>query len=260
MSPLATALRLCLAAAVALAAFVSTKARAADAPAGQTIVVISLVGDEFTVAIRRYDSSTRNNPNEVRRFPVADAVFDRVAMSAAEAAIQKARPGTNVLQASIRDARLFAAQDRLLQESPESQGLRAAVRDLLAKYGAHQLLLVTKRRAEASFELVESRVGGGMLEGLGFYVDNTTSIVRVGSNERSAGFLSPYAYATVSLLDAATMRTIRSQAAKESTMALTVDSKDAVKAWDSLGAEAKVEALERALRSAVDRATTAVLE
>ena len=98
-----------------------------------------------------------------------------------------------------------------------------------------------------------------MLNGIGFYVDNTTSIVRVGSNEDNPGFLSPFTYATVSLIDAATMRTIRSQAATQTTMALTVDSKDAVKAWDSLGAEAKVDALERSIRSAVERATTAVL-
>jgi hypothetical protein len=71
--------------------------------------------------------------------------------------------------------------------------------------------------------------------------------------------MSPFAYVTVSLLDAASLRLVRSDYALESSMALAVDSAEAVRAWDALAPEGKVASLERVLRNGVDRATTAVL-
>ena len=71
--------------------------------------------------------------------------------------------------------------------------------------------------------------------------------------------MSPFAYVTVSLLDAASLRLVRSDCALESSMALAVDSTEAVRARDALTPEGKVASLERVLRNGVDRATTAVL-
>ena len=233
-------------------------ARAADPPA-RIYAVVSLVGDQFSVIKRRPQIGAHRDTNERLEFPVADAHFDRMAMTAAEAAIRRARPGVDVLQASIRDPRLFAAQDKLLTETPESHDLRVALQGLLAKYGATHLVLVTKRRNEASFKIVNSTIGSGTISGIGFYLDSVTTMVREGSKEASPGFLSTYAYVTVSLLDAASLRLVRSEYALESSMALAVDSTEAVRAWDALTPEGKVASLERVLRNGVDRATTAVL-
>jgi len=231
-------------------------ARAADPPA-RIYAVISLVGDQFSVIKRRPQIGAHRDTNERLEFPVADAHFDRMAMTGA--AIRRARPGVDVLQASIRDPRLFAAQDKLLTETPESHDLRVALQGLLAKYGATHLVLVTKRRNEASFKIVNSTIGSGTISGIGFYLDSVTTMVREGSKEASPGFLSTYAYVTVSLLDAASLRLVRSDYALESSMALAVDSTEAVRAWDALTPEGKVASLERVLRNGVDRATTAVL-
>jgi len=231
-------------------------ARAADPPA-RIYAVISLVGDQFSVIKRRPQIGAHRDTNERLEFPVADAHFDRMAMTGA--AIRRARPGVDVLQASIRDPRLFAAQDKLLTETPESHDLRVALQGLLAKYGATHLVLVTKRRNEASFKIVNSTIGSGTISGIGFYLDSVTTMVREGSKEASPGFLSTYAYVTVSLLDAASLRLVRSEYALESSMALAVDSTEAVRAWDALTPEGKVASLERVLRNGVDRATTAVL-
>ena len=55
------------------------------------------------------------------------------------------------------------------------------------------------------------------------------------------------------------MRTLKSVVALESEMTLTVDSKDAVRAWDALTAEQKVDALEAVITSGVTRATAAAM-
>ena len=257
MSPFASSRRATAAVlAVATMLGLAGGARAADPPA-RIYAVISLVGDQFSVIKRRPQIGAHRDTNERLEFPVADAHFDRMAMTGA--AIRRARPGVDVLQASIRDPRLFAAQDKLLTETPESHDLRVALQGLLAKYGATHLVLVTKRRNEASFKIVNSTIGSGTISGIGFYLDSVTTMVREGSKEASPGFLSTYAYVTVSLLDAASLRLVRSDYALESSMALAVDSTEAVRAWDALTPEGKVASLERVLRNGVDRATTAVL-
>ena len=55
------------------------------------------------------------------------------------------------------------------------------------------------------------------------------------------------------------MKPLRSVQARESEMNLPVYSTGAVRAWDALSAAAKADALERVLRRAVERATTAAL-
>ena len=89
--------------------WVGATARAADPPA-RTYAVVSLIGDQITVIQHRPQFGTRIDTNQRDEIPVADATFDRMAMSAAEAAIRRAQPGANVFQASIRDKRLFACR------------------------------------------------------------------------------------------------------------------------------------------------------
>lgn len=240
--------------ALSLALVAVTGARAADPPAS-TYAVLSLVGDQINVVKRRMQTGTRLSPNELLELPVADATFDRTAMVAAEAAILRAKPGANVLQASIRDKRLFALQGGLLVDAADSRDLRAGLQGLMAKYGATHLVIVTKQRSPASFKIVGSTVGQGLIEGIGFYVDPVTPMVHEGSNEESPGFLCTFAYLRVTVLDAVSMKALRAGTALESRMYITPDSKDAVRAWDTLPADKKVDALEAVIRSGVARAT-----
>jgi len=238
--------------------WVGATARAADPPA-RTYAVVSLVGDQITVIQHRPQFGTRIDTNQRDEIPVEDATFDRIAMSAAEAQIRRAQPGAHVFQASIRDKRLFALQEGLLTDMAESRDMRAAMQGLLANHGATHLVLVTKRRSAASFKVQQATIGRGFLAGIGFYLDTVTRLVYEDSSLQSPGFLAPYAYLNVSLVDAASLSTLKSAAAQETTMSLSIDSKDAVRAWDSLTGPQKVEALERVIKSGVTRATAAAL-
>ena len=248
-----------LVAALALGANASAQQAAPPSPIPPTFALMSLVGDQFSVVLRREETSSRIDSNDRREFPIAAATLDDIAVGAAESAIKRLKPVSPVLRFSIRDPRLFALQEKLLVDSAESRGMREALAKLLRENGATRLVLVTKWRDDAQFQLVNMKTGTGKISGLGFYVDSYMRLTRVETGESTTGFLGPYAFVSVTLVDVATMAPIRSVPARESEMKLPLDAKGAVRAWDALTPEGKLEALERVLRRAVDSATVAAL-
>ncbi len=238
----------------------ATAADPAAAPASRTYAVVSLIGDQFGIVTRRSDVGTRLDPNERTSLPVPDPVFDRIAADAVEKALIEAKPGTQVLKASIRDPRLFALQEKLLVESPESHDMRIAVHDLLAKAGATDLILVTKQRAEPSFKLGDGMMGGiGWVSGIGFYIDNASRMFTTEHKMTGEGFLAPYAHVMVSLLDLASMRVVKSKPGLETTMALPQDKKPANHSWDAMSPKEKVDALEYVIKKAVATGMSGIL-
>jgi len=233
---------------------------AAAAPAAPTYAVVSLIGDQFGIVTRRSDVGTRLDPNERVSLPVPDAIFDRVAADAVEKALLAAKPGTPVLKASIRDPRLFALQEKLLVESPESHDMRVAVHDLLAKAGATELILVTKQRGEPTFKVVDGALGGtGWVSGIGFYIDNVSRMYNLEHKMTGEGFLAPYAHVMVSLLDVGSMRVVKSKHGFETTMALPQDKKPANHSWDAMSPQEKVDALEYVIKKAVATGMSGIL-
>lgn len=231
----------------------------ASAPA-RTYAIVSLIGDQFSVVSRRPDVGTRLDPNERANFPVPDAVFDRIAATAVEKGLNDVRPATPVLKASIRDPRLFALQEKLFTESDESHDMRVALHDLLAKAGATHLVLVTKRRGDARFPVVTGTIGGGgPISGLGFYLDNETTMYNVKSKKEGSGFLAPFTYVMVSLIDLPSMRVLKSKQALESLMWLPAE-KDVDRSWDALSAKEKVDALDLLIRRSVATGMTGMLD
>ena len=230
---------------------------AASAP--PTFAVLSLVGDQFTVVGRKDEVGSRLDQNTRRSYAVESPVLDEYALDAAEKTIAKLRPGAPVLRFSIRDGRLFELQDRLLSDSGESRGMREALAKLAREHQASRLVIVTKWRDDALFKTRSGGIGAGKISGLGFYLDPTTRMERPESGEETFGFLAPYAYVSVALVDVASMAVIRSAPVRESETRLPVHSKGVFLAWDALSAEEKLAALERNLRRAVETGTTAVL-
>ena len=228
-------------------------ASAASAPA-RTYAIVSLIGDEFVVVTRRYEVGTNLNPNERTPLPVADPVFDRIAASAVEERILAAKPGSPVLSAMIRDPRLFALQEKLLTENGDSHDMRIALRDLLGKAGATDLYLVTKHRGTPEFRISTGRLERpGAISGIGFYIDNDTAMYRDNNKPGGEGFLAPYAYLAISLMDVGSMRLVKTVNGLETMAALPGDKTGgaADHAWDALSPKEKVDALDRVIRRAV---------
>lgn len=228
-------------------------------PMPPTYALLSLVGDNFTVVFRREQTGSRLDSNDRREYPIATAAIDDIALAAAEAVVKRLKPVSPVLRFSIRDARLFALQDKLLVDSADSHGMREALAALARENGVSRLILVTKYRDDAKFRLLTGTTGVGKISGLGFYVDNLMQIKTTTTGEGTRGFLGPFAYVGVAVVDVASMTPVRTAPGRESDMQLPLNATGAVRAWDALTPDGKVEALERVLRGAVEAATTAAL-
>jgi len=229
------------------------------AAATPTYAVLSLIGDEFTVVMRRGETGTRISPNERQSYPITEPVFDKTATSAAQDAIVRLRPSAQVLQFSIRDARLFALQERLAVESDESRAMREALSKVLRENQVTELVLVTKRRNDATFALADGTTGVGKLAGLGFYIDTGMPLSNVNTGEYSNGYFASYSYMDVALIDAASMRVVRSVAALESSMTTDTAKSRTFRAWDALTGQQKVDALDRLISKGVASAVASLL-
>jgi hypothetical protein len=229
-------------------------AASASAPT-RTYALVSLIGDEFVVVSRRPEVGTHLNPNERTPLPVADPVFDRIAVAEIESLLLRAHPDKPVLRALIRDPRLFALQEKLLTESADSHDMRIALRDLLTKSGATDLFLVTKHRAAPTITTTTGKYDGpGTIGGIGFYIDNETDLYNSVSKVGGVGFHAPYAYLAVSLVDVGSMRVVKTANGLETVAALPAEKGGAEHAWDALTAKEKVDALEHVIRRAIDTA------
>ena len=140
--------------------------------------------------------------------------------------------------------------------------MRIALRDLLAKAGATDLYLVTKHRGTPQFEIITGRLERpGTIEGIGFYIDNETAMYRENNKPGGEGFLAPYAYLAVSLMDVGSMGLVKTRNGLETTAALPGDRTGgaAEHAWNALSPKEKVDALDQVIRQAVRTGMTGLM-
>src|SRR5688572_13155973 len=187
---------------IAAAAALLLAATLAAAQEGRRIAVLSLVGDQIVVVQRELTTGTRIDRNT--RTPVAlnSPALDNAMVLAVEREVQRAEPSAQVTLLGARRQELYALQSRGLESQAGFKSLLDAVRDVAAKANATHLLLVTKHRASARLEVADGSLGDGLLEGLGFYVDPTRIMDRhLADGQRSEGFIAPYAYFLVTMVD-----------------------------------------------------------
>ncbi|MCE9659766.1 MAG: hypothetical protein K8R60_14490 [Burkholderiales bacterium] len=232
-------------------------ARAAEPPK-PTIAVLSLIGDELTLVTRRMSTGSQLDRNDRQAIPIANPAFDVAAAVAAERAIKQALPSAERIRVSVRDQRLFSLQDRVLEPGPASDGMREALQALLLKEKATHLMLVTKRRDNAQFRMIDSYTGDGKVSGMGIYIDNTKDLQSETTGQSGTGYFACYAYVKVTLVDVATMRSLGARNGTESVMTTPIGRNDASTAWDALSAQGKEDNLVRVAEQAVFRATLEV--
>jgi len=233
-------------------------AAAADPPAPaakRSIAVLSLLGDELTMVVRRFATGSQMDTNRRESIPIDDPAFDKAAMDAAEHALEETMPGAERLRFGIRDKALFALQDGLLEPGPASDGMRKGLQGLLAKTGATHLLLITKRRDEFMFKLGDGQsTGYGKVSGVGLFIDNSTELQNMKTGQINRGFFVCYAYVKLTLVDAATLRVIATRNGTDQLMTSATENKGP-NAWDSLSDKDKVRHLIHAIDGAVQAAT-----
>lgn len=236
--------------AVLLAAF-SCLAHAGE----RSYAVLSFVGDRLLVTqyVGKTGSNLDRNPRQY--LDLASDVLDRTALREVRTQVDAIQPGAHIELLAATDKGLRDAA-RAAVERADVSPLVAALRPELKGIDVTHWILVTKARAEVRAPIREGTIGTGQVDGLGFYIDRWRSLQVVETGEITEGFLTPFAYLRVSLVEASTGKVVREEQALMST---THTRQSATHPWDALDAEAKVAMLERLLRQGIGQAMPRLL-
>jgi lipoprotein NlpI len=189
---------------IAEAALADPTAPSTDVP---VYAVLSLIGDSLTIVGRMMETGTHLDPNSHKSVAIADPIFDNTAVQAAAKAVRKEFPIAEVAALNSRSKVLFDDQHALFEVSGEVMSMPDAIKAALREQHATKFVLIGKQRDDANFEFANGIFSGrGKLEGLGFFLDGTTGTASVdpvtGKISQSAkGFIAPYAYIQVVLVD-----------------------------------------------------------
>jgi hypothetical protein len=227
----------------------------AAAPSAPVYAVLSLIGDKLNIVIAQVQIGTRIDINKRDSIEVNNPVFDNSAVSAVATAVRKIDPKAELAAINTRSAVLFEKQRSLFEQSGDKILIPDAIREALKAQSATYLFLITKRRDDASVQFVEGFSDGkGQLEGLGFYLDGSirTKVSETGASGR--GFVAPYAYINIALIDVASSRVIKKEKVTVSNpVSAGAAEKDIGNPWAALSSADKVRLVDLLVRREIER-------
>jgi len=205
--------------------------------------VVSLVGDQITVAKRQFSTGTRLNRTENNVLSVQGPGLDDEVLEEVDKLLPKLAPGAQVSLLGLSSAEAYRAPiDKLLKLPALQKAFEAERPD--------RIVLIRKLRSDARLQLSDGNVGNGNLEGLGFYIDSTLRLEQEGAGRTDEGFISPYVYIQLTLLDGHDLREIGTVPITASRV-FAASAGSTGLAWDALTAEEKVATLRTMLHEAV---------
>ena len=164
--------------------------------------VLSLVGDQLLIVQREMATGSRLDQNIRHPIPMPAGTLDRAVLLAVDEAIRREQPSARPVLLATRDPALYAVAEKSL-DSGGTARVFEAVRPVVAGAKATHLILVTKHRHRAMIRLMGGHVGTGWLEGLGFYVDHGNGENSFRATDTERGFISPFTYFKISVIDLA---------------------------------------------------------
>ena len=233
---------------------------AATAQDSRKYAVLSLVGDKLLNVTREMSTGSRLDKNDRAFVELPDNSIDRAVTIAVDDALCRANPGSQPILLHSRRADLYEASFQSMDRRDGVARVYAAVKPIVEKTGATHLVLVTKHRNRAMLRLRDGHVGSGFLEGVGFYVDHGTMARGVDTNDAEAGFIAPFSYMMISLVDLKTGQIVSQQHVIGSNAAAPRPRERNVgNAWQRLDEKEKVARLTEVIRDEASRAVPMVV-
>jgi hypothetical protein len=226
-------------------------AAAQGADAVRSVAVMSLIGDQLTIVARAFETGTRIDPLRSTETKLNNRAFDTYASRVVMEALKRHRPQLKSEVFASTDATLYEIQDGLIAAAdPKAVSLRDEMKLNLRAAGASHLLLVTKHRADAVMRFATTDMGTGKIEGLGFYIDPEIQVFTRGEGDRAGqGFLAPFVYVKVTLVEAASFDPVRSELAMVSEIFPAAGNDQ----WNAIPQAKKFEVLQQMIRDEVTR-------
>ena len=228
----------------------ASAASTASAPTpARTIAVISLVGDKIDVVTAVTQTGRLMDANGHNVLPFAAAGLDISALGAAQTVLRKVDPTLDIALLAASRLETFEAQDKIFDG--DHVKLPEEVAAAVQREHATQLVLMTKYRSEARLTGGNGALGNGKIGGLGFYVDFAARIKSSETGGIERGFIAPFAYIQLSLIDVATNTVVRRTEATHSYLLGTAGHPAETNPWEVLTPDQKVAALKEVLGGAV---------
>ena len=225
---------------------------------GKRYAVLSLVGDRILVVEREMSTGSRLDRNTRHFVDVPDNALDKSMLLAIDDAIRRKDGAATTVLLAPKDPALYAAAARELDGTGHTGRIYEAVKPMLTGANATHLLLVTKQRHQAMLRLRDGLVGSGYLEGLGFYVDYGTLSRSTDTAEAERGFIAPFTYVNVALIDVAS-GTVVSEERIIGSAPYTTPNSNIGDAWGALTPQQKADSLAELMRTEAGQAIPKLL-
>ena len=241
---------------LALCCAVGLPAGAAETAFGQ-IGIVSRVGDVVSLVSAHEQTGSHLDRNKTDKRPLQGPALEHMVMGVAQDALTKALPGTPVLLLAVPEAHSAMDPERLLADGKVNLG--SAWQSAYQKAGITHLVVITPHRAPAQVRFSHEWAGGGTLQGLGFYVDWRTPTQAADTGASGLGFLAPFAYVKLVLVDVAAARVVRETTFTESDALSAARSDNGGDPWGMVSTEQKMDMLRDMLVSGMGRSVPALL-
>jgi hypothetical protein len=206
----------------------------------QRYAIISLIGDRMQLAYARGVDGQPVDRIERRYIPLDDSAIDRATLLAANEQVKRLKPGSEPVL-------LQAFERSYFDVSAGTGAIIEWIRELAKDKRVTHAIIVTKMQYEGVPAVQKAFVGGGTLEGVGFFVGREPAPPGMDPNAGGPGFLAPFAYFRVSLVELASGRVVREEKGLASTM-LSATATDTGNPWDTLSGQQKLETLMQLVR------------
>jgi hypothetical protein len=223
----------------------------AQTPQARSYAVVSLVGDQLDIVTYQMATGAIGDRNVHSAVPVTDGYFDDAALLAADEALGRVDGKAKITMLSASPPSWYAGQYRFFDGNKAA--LPAELMSAVRGVGATHLLLITKFRGDARLQAAGTKLGSGKLQGLGFYMDRDQPMVSTKTQDLSTGFLAPYVYLRLSLIDVDTSNVVQDQITTASELYATGQGKDGQHPWLAMPAEGKLSTIRRMLEKEIGR-------
>ena len=223
----------------------------------RSLLLLSVMGDNMTVISHRPEAGSHLDQNKRYAMDLGINAVDDLVMSAAWSAVKASGALSESQVRAIRyrgeyDPSTWLAGSKF--KPPEN------LVDAIRSTDATHMLVVAPHRAPAVLKLKRGSTGSGQLEGIGFYIDREARIGRSDTGEVGVGFLAPYAYLKVLLIDLQSWDIERQQVVSASNTVSVARNKDQFDPWEALDASQKISAITRIVRAEMNRVVPVLLK
>lgn len=186
--------------------------------------------------------------------------MDEAILLSIDAALKRA--GTTPVLMMTQDKELYKAANSMFEQAHANADNRAYLQGLLRERKVSHLVLVTRVRDNTPLKLARGEtVANGVLEGVGFYIDDTTQLRDSKTAEAYFGMVVPFAYLKLRVVDAATLNVLSERTATYSYPVVRPSTQPSgMETWASMSKDDKLASIRQAVEGAVQGTVPALLK